>query len=63
MSIHGNTNEPYTGGRPNLSGPDPKPMTPKEMKSGGYSEKIQETSHETVNHVRRLAMKNKRNDR
>ena len=39
------------------------PMTPKEMKSGGYSEKIQETSHETVNHVRRLAMKNKRNDR
>jgi hypothetical protein len=27
------------------------------------NEKIQETSHESVNHVRRLAMKNKRNDR
>ena len=40
-----------------------KSMSSAEMKAGGYQEKIQETSHETVNHVRRLAMKNKRNDR
>lgn len=62
-SIHGNTNEPYTGPKTNFSGPDAKPMTSAEMQTGGYSQKIQETSHETVNHVRRLAMKNKRNDR
>ena len=43
--------------------PEQKPMSSAEMKDGGYQEKITETSHETVNHVRRLAMKNKRNDR
>ena len=43
--------------------PEQKSMSSAEMEAGGYQEKIQETSHETVNHVRRLAMKNKRNDR
>ena len=37
---------------------DAKPPAP-----DGYSSKITETSHESVNHVRRLAMKKKRNDR
>lgn len=39
--------------------PDTKPPAPSEH----YLSKVTETSHESVNHVRRLAMKNKRNDR
>ena len=64
MNIHAdNPSKPYNPSPDRFSSiKEPEPMKPHEMK-GGYEQKITETSHETVNHVRRLAMKNKRNDR